>query len=314
MRQLTNMLLLFLCVQLIVCGCSDKKDLDFNFSMNNSDAYVLERDFLADLELKEPKGLLFLLDTLWISDSGNDRLVLYDFTNDSFRIIGETGSKNKQFINPGDISVGSDNKIYIVDSGNKRIQILDVKGNYIDEIDIKKILKNEFSKITGIGFDQYNDNKYISTYTVDKKDAHVYMINEKGESKKIGDNLCGYIYSSHDNIFFVNHLDLRNSPNNTGYSGEHFLFKIEGNRVFSKKVLPNFYAPKSIVCNNDYIYLLSSFLTIDRFTLEGEYIDTIYHGDHLADKGLSDIAVDNEKNIYVSDNINNKIYKLEKVK
>jgi len=59
--------------------------------------------------------------------------------------------------------------------------------------------------------------------------------------------------------------------------------------------------------------LLSSFETIDRYSLDGEYIDTIYEGNYSTDSGLCDLAVDDEKNIYVSDTANGKIYRLKKV-
>ena len=64
---------------------------------------------------------------MYIADSGNNRIVLAQFT----AVIGATGTGGAdlgQFISPGNISVGK-RGVYVADTGNNRIQKFDLPPN-----------------------------------------------------------------------------------------------------------------------------------------------------------------------------------------
>jgi sugar lactone lactonase YvrE len=79
-------------------------------------------------QFNTPKGLTYdSSGILYIADSGNNRIVLAQFT----AVIGATGTGGAdlgQFISPGNISVGK-RGVYVADTGNNRIQKFDLPPN-----------------------------------------------------------------------------------------------------------------------------------------------------------------------------------------
>ncbi len=72
---------------------------------------------------------------LYVADTGNRRIVVYDKTGKFIRQFGSKGSGPGQFNEPVGVAVSPDSsKIYVTDLHNKRIQVLDPNGNFISEI------------------------------------------------------------------------------------------------------------------------------------------------------------------------------------
>ena len=66
---------------------------------------------------------------VWISDSGNNRLVVSDADLSNPRPVGRAGAGPGEFANPGSLVVGPSGKVYVADIDNKRIQVFDGEGN-----------------------------------------------------------------------------------------------------------------------------------------------------------------------------------------
>ena len=66
-----------------------------------------------------------------ISDSKLNRIHLFSDDGEWKKTVGGTGKGNAQFDQPGDIAVDEHDRIYVVDHGNKRIQIFDKKLNFL---------------------------------------------------------------------------------------------------------------------------------------------------------------------------------------
>jgi len=69
---------------------------------------------------------------IWITDRGDDTVKVFSIDNDLKMIIGKSGSGKKEFKTPLDIQF-FDNKIYVLDSGNARVQVLNTSGGYLAE-------------------------------------------------------------------------------------------------------------------------------------------------------------------------------------
>ena len=69
---------------------------------------------------------------MWVSDSGNNRVVFCDANGAFIGSVGMQGSGNAQFNFPMGIAYDAANRlVVVVDSGNARVQVLDNNGNYI---------------------------------------------------------------------------------------------------------------------------------------------------------------------------------------
>ncbi|HEY6065373.1 MAG TPA: DUF2298 domain-containing protein, partial [Thermoanaerobaculia bacterium] len=83
-------------------------------------------------ELFGPRGVAVAPDgTVWVTDTGNKRLALYDRDLKPIRTIGKLGTGHLEFSDPVGIAVGPSGSVYIADAGNARLQVLDAKGEFV---------------------------------------------------------------------------------------------------------------------------------------------------------------------------------------
>ncbi len=83
-----------------------------------------------------PRSIAFDASTgeLYITDTGNKRVVVYDKQGNFKRQFGSVGSGQGQFNEPVGIALGPDGNVYVADLRNKRVEVLDKQGKYIKEI------------------------------------------------------------------------------------------------------------------------------------------------------------------------------------
>ena len=78
--------------------------------------------------LNNPQGMIWSQNKLFVADSGNDRLVVFDQNHRLIYSWGDEGSKIGAFKNPVDVAV-FDGRIYVLDSGNNRVQVFELIEN-----------------------------------------------------------------------------------------------------------------------------------------------------------------------------------------
>jgi YYY domain-containing protein len=74
--------------------------------------------------------------TVWVTDTGNKRLVVYDGDLKQVQTIGKLGSGPGEFSDPVGIAAGPDGILYVADAGNQRVQVLDKDGHYLRQIPV----------------------------------------------------------------------------------------------------------------------------------------------------------------------------------
>ncbi|HEY6146347.1 MAG TPA: NHL repeat-containing protein, partial [Thermoanaerobaculia bacterium] len=67
---------------------------------------------------------------VWVADTGNSRLMVYDENLAGARPIGKKGTGAGELDNPIGIAIAPSGKVYVADAGNRRIQVLDPAGNF----------------------------------------------------------------------------------------------------------------------------------------------------------------------------------------
>lgn len=75
---------------------------------------------------------------LYVLDSGNNRIMKYNCNFKFVKQIGRVGQGPGEFINPYDFAVGKTDKIYVVNSGNGRVEIMDKDGRFINSFRISQ--------------------------------------------------------------------------------------------------------------------------------------------------------------------------------
>lgn len=80
-------------------------------------------------DLYGPRGVTISANgRVWVTDTGNHRVVAYDGLLQNPQKIGKKGSAPGEFSNPVGIAAAPDGRIYVADTGNRRVQILGQDG------------------------------------------------------------------------------------------------------------------------------------------------------------------------------------------
>jgi len=250
-------------------------------------------------------------ESLFVVDSGNNRMVEFDLNGNFVREIGKKGEGKAEFINPTGITADKDNNLYVLDSGNGRIQVLDRNGNFLRQINVNN------QRMIDIALDE-NNNIYISTDTHDLNKAYIYVINPNGKIKKFGKGLNGYLTSTTEGVYFASFMELprkRNPQSLNEKSGISHLLKITPDGFTNICQLPLYYYAGDLLYINDTLYSLSKGMAIlNKYDLEGNYIGTSFKPDIMEYLGMTYMAAAPDNTIYISDTSKNLIYKLDKIK
>ncbi|MBN9392208.1 MAG: TIGR03663 family protein [Chloroflexi bacterium] len=73
---------------------------------------------------------------LFITDTGNKRVVVYDKQGNFVRQFGSVGNGQGQFNEPVGLALGPDGNVYVADLRNKRVEVVDKQGNFVKEIEV----------------------------------------------------------------------------------------------------------------------------------------------------------------------------------
>lgn len=95
-----------------------------------------EGDYLynpSDIEVDLSRSLIY------IADSGNDRVLVFDFDGKLKKIIGRTGQGPAEFSKPTGLDVLQDGTLAVADINNNRIQLFDKSWEFVRSINTKEV-------------------------------------------------------------------------------------------------------------------------------------------------------------------------------
>ncbi len=131
-----------------VNAATDEGGYTYNYDywgdyLNSADFYNPSRVFTSselglDVKLKNPQGLFAEGNTLYLCDSGNNRIIELNRVSpeqlEVVRIIDSIkGSDVETLNNPTDVAISEDGNIFIADQGNARVVKVDKDLNYLME-------------------------------------------------------------------------------------------------------------------------------------------------------------------------------------
>jgi sugar lactone lactonase YvrE len=113
-------------------------------------------------------------DTLYVADSWNDRIQLFDFRGQFLGKFGTAGSGNGEFYMPTSLTVDEDGMIYVADCKNHRIQVFRSDHTYVRQWGRKGTLKGQFDSPMKIAL------RHSTLYITDFNNNRVQLFNTQG--------------------------------------------------------------------------------------------------------------------------------------
>ena len=245
-----------------------------------------------------PEGIAIGENRLVVTDSENDCLYAFDFLDGAFDVHGRTGNDNGQFIYPTSITY-QNGRYYILDAKNFRIQIFDDDFEYLSQIELPRKDMINMGELNPryCDIDIIDDCIYVSSTSVSAESAKVLKIKNEVINEII-DNFIGYIDTDGENVYAINSKDLLNTKEHIYiYNGKPKIYCCSNEKVQIVGELPNGYEPGDFVVHDEYIYILNnSNHSLDKFNLQGEYVESIYKFDD--ESLLKYITYDDEGKIF----------------
>ncbi|GIP16426.1 hypothetical protein J40TS1_20680 [Paenibacillus montaniterrae] len=279
--------------------------------------FTITGKFQEELALNNPTSMIWVNESLYITDTGNDRIVVIDREGNLIRSIGEAGNGLLQFIKPTGITADEDSNIYVVDSGNNRVQVINKDDQYVKQYRVDQF---PYSPKSSVLHDivYLNNTVYVSTQTMDQSWATIIAISEDESVQTIGESISGHVVSVDDYLYFVSEGEYKKVEEGLSFeSGRNYLLRIlQNNEIGDVYELPYKYTAGGIESHEGHLYMFSKrYFSIDRYDLEGNYITTVYRFEGELDElmGLETLTFAGD-DIFVLNSMTNTIYYLKKDK
>jgi DNA-binding beta-propeller fold protein YncE len=118
---------------------------------------------------------------VWLSDTGNHRLVKYDADGKFLAAYGKKGKGKGEFVEPFGLAFDAQGNAYVADRLNYRIQVLDGNGHYLREFKVAGWEDTQINVEPYVAIDNSRGFIYVSDPT--KKKVHRYSLTGTGHKE-----------------------------------------------------------------------------------------------------------------------------------
>lgn len=246
-----------------------KKEYDAKLLSDETGQYTKEIWTLSGEQIDTPAGVLCRDQDIIFVDRGKDCLIQADYDGNFIKSVGETGNGPLEFLSPTGITSFQD-KIYVIDAGNNRVQILTKDLQFENEISL-----STDSDSPTVYENIAVESEYV-IYLCGNSLMDRYITKwEDGEMTKIGENFYGSIYGNEGQIYAVNRGNICVDPDEIAISvasGDNYLFQIKNDNLTVLSKLPDGLSVNAFTCfNNKLICFASSMSKICEFNTDGKW-------------------------------------------
>ncbi len=242
------------------------------------------------IEGAAPKGVLCRENDIIAVDYEENRLIRYDLDGNLIEYIGGLGMGEKEFNSPMTVTE-HDEKIYVLDSGNDRIQILDSSLNFLDEV--KLVVVSDLYTYNDIAVsDEYIA---VSTDSIGKIKPHILVYDHNKNLLHENYDFFGFLTEYDNKIYAVNsHQIFTHYSDVTARVGYNYLYEVDAAGLRQLCELPFKYSPSDFIIDDETIYAVSKpYAEIGAFDMNGVYK---YMAVDFPDGSLFSCYIDMDKN------------------
>ncbi len=266
-------------------------------------------------DISTPAGLLCRDKDIIIASNKDNCLYVMDYNGNILNKIGKTGNAELEFLNPVAIASNSKN-IYILDSSNKRVQIIDPYFKYIKSLSFADYASPipELNEFCDLEVDN-NGNVYVSSLS--DEITYILCIDENtNRITKLGENFVGFLGKDNDKIYAINYGIVMQADKEIASgigTGANYLFELKPTALFLKSELPYAYTSTDFLFSLDQVVVVSAgYSRIDEISLSGNYQKSF--SEIPSESRLRYISSINDGTFYISSPDDNIIYKISQRK
>ncbi|MBB1532979.1 MAG: hypothetical protein HG465_002485 [Mogibacterium sp.] len=264
---------------------------------------------VTGVKLKAPYGIACLPEGILLADHGENCLYLIDYSGNLVRKIGELGNGPNQFQKPTGCTYHN-GYYYVIDSGNKRIVILDRQFNYTKELKLPKSERESEKEFTDIAINDKDDIYISGSYLYD---SGLYRYNlEKEKFENVQKYFYGSLKEFDGEVYAVDQFRIYVDFNKNGITcgpGPNALWKLNGKNIKKIANLPAGLNAGTFDLFMNTLIICSPFhSTVMAFNMnDGKYISNIYEVDKMDYKMYASI---HGSELYITEPEKGKILKI----
>ena len=315
MNKIGSVIVLFVGVIVITisgCGNGMKKETGYleDFEFQENIQYELKELIGEDDKLQTPEGIACYEDLLYVADKDADTIKKYDLNGKLLSEIGKTGNAEGELLSPSALAVDQKGNVYVAEEGNYRISIFNKEGKFQRSIELAELKEKKENDFYDLEVNK-DGTIFLTLESIEESVCNLYVIKD-GEIKSTTKSVSGVFGTNKDKseIFY---FQSRRWEDEALYSDTGYLGVIEKDNIKKLAALPEGYGARDTIVYDNCIYAFNEFCTLDRFTLEGKYLETVFSTEsNSSTAGYSYMTVDKEGNFYLSDE-KGTVYKLTKL-
>lgn len=249
-------------------------------------------------QIKTPGGILPVGDMVLVCDTGNHCVVRLTTEGVFVESYGELGSESGNFIEPTALLFYED-EIYVLDSGNRRIQVFDKTMQFDREIPFEASLK-ESQKYVDMAIDG-DETIYLVADSPYREESGLFYI-EDGALCRIPCDFSGYLAEQDGVVYAVDTWQFYTAENGYGKRpGENWLYEVGKSELKKVCELPYMYAPMDFIVSGEELYTVSTVWgEMNRVSKDGELLEALFYIESIQAHNIY-VGMQDENTFYVAD-------------
>ncbi|OQY08616.1 MAG: hypothetical protein B6I28_04580, partial [Fusobacteriia bacterium 4572_132] len=260
---------------------------------------IFDNDFNIKKEIlgfENPIAFKVIKKNIFVSEANSNKIIIYNLETEKKKTLGLYGMMEKEFSHPGKIYMNN-NKLYIVDEYNFRIQVLDEKLNFIKEILLPK-------------FEYIYTPYYLTNYSLIFKTEEMYVLDNYskkmyiyGEKKKRKEINLSFISNLTSFFEFQEEIYVYDAMVNKLYRLDKEKFTKKEEIILEKEKKYDVFLMNQITKDNQKLYFINKNI-IKKIDLKSKKNEDIFKLKKLKAKSYIDptsIIVDEDEKIYILD-------------